>query len=99
MIRRAATATPVTSGSGSAVIGPGGSPWWRGIAVGLYRDHNRGIAARSQSKDAEEASMAEILSSIRRIIADEEKARAVAGAPASSPLAAADDDEILDLTE
>ena len=49
----------------------------------------------SQSKDAQEPSMEEILSSIRRIIADEEKGQPAAGA--ASPLAA--DDDVLELTD
>ena len=50
----------------------------------------------SQSKDAQEPSMEEILSSIRRIIADEEKDRSAG--PAGST-AVADDDDVLELTD
>lgn len=52
----------------------------------------------SQGKDAQEPSMEEILSSIRRIIADEEKDRPPAGASGAS-LATADDDDVLELTD
>ena len=45
----------------------------------------------------QEPSMEEILSSIRRIIADEEKDRSAAGAPA--PSFAAADDDVLELTD
>jgi cell pole-organizing protein PopZ len=51
----------------------------------------------SQGKDAQEPSMEEILSSIRRIIADEEKDRSAAGAPA--PSFATADDDVLELTD
>lgn len=64
----------------------------------LRLGHYVGIAGMSQSKDAQEPSMEEILSSIRRIIADEEKDRS-AGPSGSASLAAADDDDVLELTD
>jgi cell pole-organizing protein PopZ len=58
------------------------------------------MAGMSQSKDAQEPSMEEILSSIRRIIADEEKDRPAAQAAEPSPsMAAGDEDDVLELTD
>jgi cell pole-organizing protein PopZ len=58
------------------------------------------MAGMSQSKDAQEPSMEEILSSIRRIIADEEKDRPAAqAAEPSRSMAAGDEDDVLELTD
>ena len=53
----------------------------------------------SENKDAQEPSMEEILSSIRRIIADEEKDRPASMAPSRPTPPAAQDDDILELTD